>query len=110
MRRLGIFYEHIHVTDGQPVVILESKILSDVVSRWESGQRFGGRFVSDCGDGTWSGAYMDQSSEFHHKEGMTESIAYRFVLGYRIGRVPQTSRYKGYQPRYRVGGRDSESL
>ena len=101
LRRVGIEWKHIHVVDGIPVIIVDTDTMESLITERESGQIFRGRFVC-CSGKFWTGSYVDECDVHHFKEGMTEQIAYRFVLGYRIGRAPQTSRYAGYNPRYRV--------
>lgn len=96
LRKAGIRWEHIHVTDGVPVIIVDERTMKGLIAEREQGQIFRGRFVSHSSDATdWTASYVDESDVHHHRDGLTERLAYRFVLGYKVGRSPQVRRYVG---------------
>jgi len=101
LKKRGIPFIMIRLADGLPVVLVDPPTMSSIVEERESGKWFAGRFVSCGEDGVWSASYMADSRTHSHREDLTEALAFRFVLGYRVGRAPQTSRYKGYVPRIR---------
>ena len=101
MRKAGIVWNYIHITDNRTVVIVEPSVIDSIITRRENGERFRGRFVAHDGD-KWSASFIDERGDHHYKGGLTERLAYRFVLGYKIGRSPQTERYVGYRPAYRI--------
>lgn len=103
LRRVGIEWLYIHVTDGVPVIIVNEATMKDLISEREQGQIFRGRFVSHNEGMDWTASYVDESDVHHYREDLTERLAYRFVLGYKIGRTPQTRRYVGgRQYRHRI--------
>jgi len=101
LRNLSIPFEHIHIADGVPVVTVSKDTLDGIVAARNNGIFIDGRFIC-CSDGSWSASYLPEPEMHSFKDGMSEQLAYRFVLGYRVGRGQQTSRYKGYSPKYRL--------
>ena len=94
---LGIPYKQIMLLDEGIVVIVENDVLEKIIRMRESGKMVEGKFISmSCG--SWSGSFLDEYDDHHFIRGLSERLVYRFVLGYEIGRKPQTSRFKGYNP------------
>lgn len=98
LKHLGIEYEHIQSADGMPVVTVNTSVMSRIVSSRDSGDLIKGRFVCQTGTGHWSASFIDSNGEHSFRDDLSECLAYRFVLGYRIGRMRQLSRYKGQAP------------
>ena len=101
LRRVGIQWEYIHVVDNVPVVIVSEETMKGILSERENGQVFRSRFVCADNKGKWIASYVDDADVHHTRDDLTERLAYRYVLGYKIGRDKQTSRYAGYTPKYR---------
>ena len=95
LRRVGIEWKYIHVTDGVPVIIVEERTMAEIISERERGEIFRGRFVCHSDDMNWTASYVDEADVHHFKTDLTERLAYRYVLGYKVGRTPQTRRYVG---------------
>ena len=94
LESMGIPYDHIHCSDGRPVVTVSEDVLRTIMSLRDQGQPITGLFISYNGK-EWLASKMDESGEVHHKKGLTECKAYRWVLGYPIGHYVRTSYYIG---------------
>ena len=100
LNKMGIRFQQINVVDEVPVTIIGKDEMDDIVQKRDSGRWFGGRFICYI-DGGWEGSYVDEFRKHHHVCGLSERLVYRFVLGYKIGRTRQDSRFKGYYPKMR---------
>lgn len=95
---MNLPYRHINVLDNKPVVLVDGDMMDRIVGIRDSGVKLNGLFVSSDDKGRWSASYVDDDGIHHHRSGLTECKAYRWVLGYPIGRKPLNSHYSGSKP------------
>lgn len=91
---LGIPYDHIHCSDGKPVVTVDRDTMLSIISMRNRGEVFDGNFIS-CKGSEWSASFIDQTGKHQVRSGLTECKAYRWVLGYPVGHYTRHSRYAG---------------
>lgn len=96
--RLGIPYLFINSYEGMAVTVLDSRTMKSIVHKRETGTMISGRFVSMMEPGRWAASFVDADGIHHHRDMLTESKAYRMVLGYPIGRKNYHTRYAGQCP------------
>lgn len=85
---LGIPYRFIHSCEGSPIVIVDGSTMNRVVESGISGQ-----FVCHVDKDRWSAYYTDVEGKPCYRDFLTESRAYKMVLGYPVGRKPTCTRY-----------------
>lgn len=90
---LGIPYDHIHCSDGKPVVTVNVDVLKSIIHQRDQGEKIKGLFICFNGE-EWLASKMDDSGA-SHRSGLTECKAYRWVLGYPIGHYSRNSYYIG---------------
>ena len=98
LEMMNLPFMHINVLDRKPVVLVDDDMMDRIIGIRDSGVQLRGLFVSMNKNGTWSASYLDHDGIHHHRSDMTECRAYRWVLGYPIGRKPLTSKYSGGTP------------
>ena len=91
---LGIPYDHIHCSEGKPVVTVKEDTLRNIMSMRDQGQNITGLFISYNGK-EWLASILDDSGSVQHRSGLTECKAYRWVLGYPIGHYVRDSYFVG---------------
>lgn len=90
---LGIGYDYVMCLDGKPVAIVDPITMADV-----RGTDVEGRFVS-AGIKGWNALRsIDGSTAYMEK--LTECRAFRYALGYEIGKKPMDCKYSG-QPAFK---------
>ena len=99
LESLGIPYDHIHCSDGKPIVTVDQETMKSIIAMRDDGQTVSGLFISHTGK-DWMASMTDKSGNPQHMSGLTECKAYRWVLGYPIGHSARHSRYLG-QPCYK---------
>ena len=97
---MGIPYDHIHCSEGKPVVTVTKDVLQSIISMRDQGEHIPGLFISYDGK-EWIASKIDESGNLLHRSGLTECKAYRWVLGYPIGHRDRNSHYAG-GPIYRT--------
>lgn len=94
LESLGIPFEHVHCSDGKAVVTVSPDILSSIMRKRDQGDSIPGLFISYNGH-EWLASMIDESGQAHHRSGLTECKAYRWVLGYPIGHCSRDSYFVG---------------
>lgn len=90
---LGIGYDYVMCLDGKPVAIVDPVTMAEVR---QAG--IDGRFVSSNQKG-WD-AFRSDDGNADYIDRLTECRAFRWVLGYEIGKKPMDCKYSG-QPAFR---------
>ena len=98
LEMMNLPYLHINVLDRKPVVLVDVPMMERIISIRDSGVQLKGLFVSLDENGNWSASYLDHDGVHHYKTGLTECRAYRFALGYPVGRKTLGSRFSGSKP------------
>ena len=99
LESLGIPYDHIHCSEGKAIVTVKRDVMNSIISMRDQGKIIKGSFIAFNGN-EWVASVMDDSGKHRHRSGLTECRAYRWVLGYPVGRKDRHFRYSG-QPNYR---------
>ena len=97
---LGIPFLFINCYEGHAVSVLDAKTLKTIIQKRNNGIMVSGRFVAMVEPGRWIASYIDDDGIHRHGHNLTESKAYRLVLGYQIGKKTSHTRYAG-QPQVR---------
>ena len=93
MDALGIGYDYVMCLDGKPVAIVDPLTMADVRN-----MDVDGRFVSSGIKGWNALRSTDGSTDYMEK--LTECRAFRYVLGYEIGKKKMDCKYSG-QPAFK---------
>lgn len=88
----GIPYLYIRSTERGPLAVVDAEVLSRIAM---SEDHVRGDYVADGGPGDWRALWVDADGEEHYMTGMTETAAYRRILGMPVGKRKSLTHYVG---------------
>lgn len=88
----GVPYLHVRMTERGPLAVVDAEVLRDLSC--DEG-RVKGDYIASAGPGDWRALWVDVDGEEHYMTGMTETVAYRRILGMPVGKRKCLSHYVG---------------